>query len=624
VVPVTAELVLGAKYEALFPESLNFRVARNDGGTVETLSQVSRNAGVYTAQWTPPGEGVFLLTAAYPETGGPSTTVQLTVDKTPPTFTVTVPPADAGVATDGGAAYGDPSLANAWRRDQVVPVEIRTDEPNLDQGSLMVALRGTDGGVVSGIPVTPFAQGESCDAGFCGVAQVRLWETSFNAFRGTMQIAVQGKDKAGNTGDGAGSVNVTRWKWVFDASAGGTFTIKTPPAVGAQGVIYFGTVAGSTGRVFAIQPWGGKQWDVDTGAVVSGPAIGIADAGTENVYVGVNPGGKAALVALNSGSGSEVVRCELANGQIASNLVLTQTPVETVAGAVNVSVDPVTTQGVLQTVRPRGAATQCSTTEPVAISQVSSDGLGPLVVKDQQVFFADDTFQVTSYRLGTNTVQSGWPVQTNLLVNGLALAGDAVVGGNAGLARTQGRLFSIPTQGVSTPPASPTWSYTTTSNIRVFQPIVGSGNIVFFGTDNLSGAAGLAAVSLGGNTLKASHSGAGVFRGAPVLGQGGVLYAAASEGSGSVGAWSAESVTNAWVLVGSTGAASASPALDCARDGAGTARAEQVGVLYVPAGGKLYAFVVDSRGLDPSAPWPKFQHDARNTGNPATPVSSCP
>jgi hypothetical protein len=49
------------------------------------------------------------------------------------------------------------------------------------------------------------------------------------------------------------------------------------------------------------------------------------------------------------------------------------------------------------------------------------------------------------------------------------------------------------------------------------------------------------------------------------------------------------------------------------------------GVLYaVTRGGRLYSLVVDSRGLDTSAPWPKYQHDARNTGNPSTPISSCP
>ena len=46
------------------------------------------------------------------------------------------------------------------------------------------------------------------------------------------------------------------------------------------------------------------------------------------------------------------------------------------------------------------------------------------------------------------------------------------------------------------------------------------------------------------------------------------------------------------------------------------------GTLYVVGNGSgaVYAIIVDSRGLDVSAPWPKFQHDTRNTGNIDTPV----
>lgn len=68
-----------------------------------------------------------------------------------------------------------------------------------------------------------------------------------------------------------------------------------------------------------------------------------------------------------------------------------------------------------------------------------------------------------------------------------------------------------------------------------------------------------------------------------------------------------------------------SPTLDCRRDtGGGGITGATTGTLYFVGTTKLYAFVVDSPGLAPNAPWPKFQHDARNTGNPATPITNCP
>jgi hypothetical protein len=632
-VPVRAELLVDTtRFAANFPETLRFSAVREDGGTGGTFDAVSTDAGIYTTQWTPAGDGVFLLTAAYPTDGGPRTTVHLTVDATPPTFVVTVPPIMGG--SDGGTTYGDPELVNAWSRDQVVPVEIRTNESNLDPSTVMVALKGTDGGLAPVVGVTPLIG--ACDAGFCGVAQLKLWEPSFDAFRGSMPIVVQGRDSAGNPGgtSSSPSVNVTRWKWVFDASSGGTFAIKTPPAIGTQGLIYFGASAVSTGKVFALRPDGFQQWAVNTGTVISGPTVGSFNSGVENVYFGVQSSSTlASLVALNGSTGDESARCDINRGQITSNLVLTQSSpggnaVEAVVGVFNVSLNtiPPSTIGSLVALRPEGAATPCNSTDSVARSPVTASSVGPLVIEGDTVFYSDTSGRLTSYQLGSATARQGWPVPTNFLINALALVGSNVLGTNGGGSFSdKGQLFSIPKTGGG---AVPLWTYPSSADLFVNQLSVGQANAIFFGAENLpspSSRPGFATVTLGGNKLDVVQSGTGSFKGTPAVGRGGMLYGAAGDGAlGMVGAWSTDGFSNHWMLNRGIGSIVNSPALDCARDETGTARAENLGTLYVAEGGKLYAFVVDSRGLDPDAPWPKYQHDARNTGNPNTPISSCP
>lgn len=625
-IPVRAELVVRSGVAANFPETLSFSGTSDDGGTGGTFTAVTRNEGVYTTNWTPPGEGVFLLKAAYSQTGGPSTTVNLAVDTTAPTFAVTVPAPDAGVS-DGGTTYADPVLPNAWRRDQVAQVEVRTNEPHLDPRSITVALQGTDGGLTAGVGVTPFTGG--CDAGFCGVAQVKLWEPAFDAFRSPLPIVVRGSDSVGNAGSlSAVSVNVTRWKWMFDSSAGGTFALKAPPAVGAQGVIYFGVSAVSTGKVLALKPDGTKLWEVGTGAFASGPTVGALNSSVENVYVGVNSSNMASLLALNGSTGAEVARCDVNKAQIGSNLVLTQissggSSIETAVGVVNVNVGGSTgTVGSLIAIRPQGAATTCNSTDPVSRSQ---SGVSPMVIEEDIAYFADSSGRLTSYQLGSSSVRAGWPVSTSLPITGLAMVSNDIVGANGGGSfSNQGQLFLIPKAGgVATPP----WRYPATTDLFVNQLSVASSNAIFFGSENLpspSGTAGLATVPLSGTRLDTLQSGGGSFKGAPAIGRGGVLFTA-GDGTGLVGEWSTDDFTNRWLVTDGIGPSALSPALDCARDEAGVGRAETLGVLYVAdEAGKLYAFVVDSRGLDTSAPWPKYQHDARNTGNPATPITSCP
>lgn len=108
--------------------------------------------------------------------------------------------------------------------------------------------------------------------------------------------------------------------------------------------------------------------------------------------------------------------------------------------------------------------------------------------------------------------------------------------------------------------------------------------------------------------------------GTPVLGANSYVYATASNGTVLA---AKQDLTTQWAVAlpsAIAGTVTASSTLDCNRERplSGT------GIFYLANGtGWLIAYIVDSPGLDPSAPWPKYQHDARNTGN--TNVSTgCP
>jgi hypothetical protein len=612
-IAVQARLVVTPGFTETYPETLDFRVARSDGGTGGTVVAGGRNAGVYSAQWTPAGEGESLLTAAYPATGGPSTTVHVTVDMTAPVFAVMVPAADAGVP-DGGTTYADPGLTNAWRRDQLVPVEIRTNEPNLDPSTLTVTLRGTDGGVAPAVGVTPLTG--ACDAGFCGVAQLKLWEPPFDAFRGPMAIDVRGADKVGNAGNASSSVNVTRWKWVFNA---GGFSIKSAPAIGTQGIVYVGNAGASTGSVFALTSEGSLKWESQVGSVIGGPVVGVSDGGTELVYVGANTSNNGVLYALQSGDGGTRLSCPMGNGSFEGSLALGRTTPAQVETAV--SVYSGTAGSVMVGIRP-GANVSCPQVESASVDQpVPTLTAGtPVVMRNEDIFFSGSTLsglKVTSYAFGFPTPRTNWPVTPPTVARSLTLVGSDVIGSAASTESVTGGVFRIPQGGAADVtrlyPAGSTWSS------RVFNLAVGSAESAFFGSESTS--VEFNRLNLTTAALRTAASSPAI-RTTPVIGQNGTVYTVTTNGL--VRAWAAEDLSLRWPLASALGTVEASPTIDCARDTVGTARAENLGVLYVPAGGKLHAFIVDSRGLDTSAPWPKYQRDVRNTGNPDMPLTSCP
>jgi hypothetical protein len=112
----------------------------------------------------------------------------------------------------------------------------------------------------------------------------------------------------------------------------------------------------------------------------------------------------------------------------------------------------------------------------------------------------------------------------------------------------------------------------------------------------------------------------------PVAGQGRRLYVADDQGTLFV--LHQDRIADAgsdWPAVAlpspANGTVSASLTLDCNR----RQPASQSGILYIATeSGWLVSYIVDSKGLDATAPWPKYQRDARNTANLAGPAIGCP
>jgi hypothetical protein len=71
--------------------------------------------------------------------------------------------------------------------------------------------------------------------------------------------------------------------------------------------------------------------------------------------------------------------------------------------------------------------------------------------------------------------------------------------------------------------------------------------------------------------------------------------------------------------VTSAGVVDDKPNLDCNRVYPGKG-----GVLYLRGARTITGWIIDDQGLNTTAPWPRYQHDARNSGNANVPITLCP
>jgi hypothetical protein len=608
-VPLVAELRLNSGRTRNDPASLAYAASLSDGGAASGGTLGKTADGVYGGPWAPAAEGGYQLSASYAAAGLTSAKVEVAVDLTGPAFLVEVPAAPA--RADGGALAGfdpEPGFELAWRRDEKVTVDVTSLNDDVDPSTVTLKALGYDAGAPG--PALAVAQKTlGCLKPYCGTVEVDLSKPELKAFRGIFGLVASGRDRVANAGGGDAGVKVTRWKWAFDVAPAAA-PIKTSPAIGTLGTVYFGTVAlGSTGTLYALNPDGTVKWAYDAGAIEASPAVGVSDAGAETVFVAsTNPTG-AAIAALTAG-GVLTTACSQAGGSTSNaSLAISDTTfaLETVVtgvGLIN------SAGGRITAVRPNASATgdRCRDTPSAGLTTfpatISMDGAN--------AYFGDDNGNVQGFSFISTgwSAKTGWPVTASLFTRGLAIVGTDVVGGGG---PGQGGVFRIPASGTSV-----AWKYPAGVSSPAWSPAVGSGNGIYFGNQTPA----LTKVLMNATTAVTATPAATV-KGAPAIGQDGVIYTADS--SGELAAWTG-TLGGSWALSG-LGTVESSPALDCARDVAGAKLPGRPGVIYLGSNsGKLFSFIVDSRGIDTTAPWPKYQHDPRNTGNSSTPMAefACP
>ncbi len=599
------------------PAELSYS-AQRQGGAVQTGRLSRADAGYYVGGFAPSlGDGRYELVVRYEEASLSSMPRALVVDGTGPTFRVLVQGAPPRV-NSGGLSEVDPQsgFGQAYRRDEVAVVKVSSADTDVNGSTVTLSVRGLGDGGVGGAWEAPLqVQVESgCGQAWCGSAQVELWRPEMKAFRGDFELLVRGRDEVGNEGVADGGIRVTRWKWARDF---GAFNLKATPAIGRDGTVYVGLVGGgNTGALHAVSPSGAVKWSFDAGAVEASPAVGVPqDGGVDTVFVAATTSTGGVLYALNSQSGVQLEACPMpATSSSRASLAVATFAVgaEVLVGAVGVQ--NLTNTNRLVSIRPGAAAVPDRCIFGVPLTSDGSAAFPATVsMKGTSAFYGDESGNVLGYEFnGSWMSKPGWPVPANLFTRGLAVVGMDVVGG--GGPGQGGGVFRIPFSGG----AQPAWKYPMGPSSPAWSPAVGGGNEIYFANQTPL----LTRVVLNGASALSTAATTGTVKGAPLIGADGAVYTASE--SGTLTAWT-RSLEALWT-VNSLGAVESSPALDCKRDGAGNKLAGP-GVLYVASNnGRLHGFIVDSRGIDTQAPWPKYQHDPRNTGNADTPLSefACP
>jgi len=494
-------------------------------------------------------------------------------------------------------------MPNAYRRDETVKVEVKSNDVDVDPASVRVAVTGTGAAWDAGMPVEVTS---GCDAAYCGeLAQMPLSGPEMKAYHTAFTVAASGMDDGGNPGKllDAGSLDVTRFKWTFTAPDG--FHIVASPAIGRDGTVYVGTADPSTtakGTLYAVSPDGHERWKMDAGAVEVSPAVGADAGGYEHVFVaGADGVGTGNMWALDSRDGGVLRVCDGTVRPVAAPAISTTsfngTPFDTATmGGSNKA---------LYAFRPDigDASAFCLAT----LSPLATVPSGNVVVSGSRFFVPGSSSAEIDW---ADFGATGWTGPNSIATT--TTPGTLALSGSRFLYSMAAGVGAIGTDGSA-------FDQSTLSGAPSFGPVIASDTKGYVGAS--AGLVNVPLANLSNSSLLTPGAGG---KASPVLGEGNWLFVSAGSG---FQAWQQGGPSFEWQASDAGISAADVPlSIDCTRDDAGTA-IPAPGVVYVKSGStSLTAIVVDSHGIDITAPWPKYQHDPRNTGNVDTLMTefACP
>lgn len=546
-------------------------------------------------------DGERVITAGWD--GGPTASQTFRVIATPPS--VTLHPKETPSRSPEDT---DVDMTARWKKYEVVPVQVESNR----QLQTINPSSFTNPGVTTSTACT-----RSCPVNkYCTCFAVDLAQQTLSAAHGDVAIALSGaEDVYGNATTAIAPVNVpvTRFGWRRVVATGAAS--PTAVAIKTDGTVIAGSRTGLNGSALvSVTPAGvvTPLYSSATVAVTAGPMVGAQG----DIYAAMFDSNipVRAWLSINPGP-SAIERCSSSPAaKYDGDMALFQ------PGTGELPVAIRDNKLVL-------GSDSCAITDITAFA-----GTPRIVVSGASAFVASMTRSPVWKLNPLNAAPAVTSTSTGgLNPKNLFLVGTALVGGGPSI----GGIFAF-ADGATLP--ANTTNITFGSNPGG-PAVVGGTNtspVVFYGDDDkvVRRISMTLTPSFGSDVASPVLGGAigGYASYAPLLGQGGKLYIAGTDGV--LRALNSTTMQEEWSwgqgVLPTAPDSIAQLNLDKNRTAAMPCALGQPGVLYVAATlantTTLYSLLVDSAGLDGNAPWPRYQHDPANTGNNATSLESwtCP